>query len=167
MVSFKPLGTPTERTFATEEYEGYAQDSCRIRPNLWPRTMALAGSLTSTPVYEKNGLQVVPNVNLGYYFNRRVESANNGVPFTVPISFILGGKGNNAPGYYKQDWNNFAPTVAVAWASGPWRQLVWTLVWTREQERHSRWISHDLRPHWQSAGSQFRSQQSGRLHLSS
>jgi hypothetical protein len=71
---------------------------------------------TSTPVYERNGLQVVPNVNLPEYFKQRVESAKNGVPFTDPISFILGGKANNAPGYYKQDWNNFAPTVSFAWS---------------------------------------------------
>lgn len=71
---------------------------------------------TSTPVYEKNGVQVVPNVNLTDYFNQRVESARNGVPFTDPISFILGGKVNNGPGYYKQDWNNWAPAVSFAWS---------------------------------------------------
>src|SRR6202008_888188 len=37
-------------------------------------------------------------------------------PFTDPISFILGGKANNAPGYYNQDWNNWAPSVSVAWS---------------------------------------------------
>ena len=31
---------------------------------------------TSTPVYEQNGLQVVPNVNLTDYFNQRVASSN-------------------------------------------------------------------------------------------
>jgi hypothetical protein len=28
----------------------------------------------------------------------------------------LGGKANNASGYYKQDWNNFAPSVSFAWS---------------------------------------------------
>jgi hypothetical protein len=107
------VGTPTDRSFATEEYEGYFQDSWRVRPNLtvnygvrWT---------TSTPVYERNGLQVVPNVNLTDYFNERVASSFNGTPFTDPITFILGGKANNGPGYYKQDWNNWAPSVSVAW----------------------------------------------------
>ncbi len=108
------VGTPTDRSFATEEYEAYAQDSWRMRPNLTVN-YGVRWS-TSTPVYERNGLQVIPNVNLTDYFNRRVESANNGVPFTDPITFILGGKGNDAPGYYKQDWNNFAPNVSVAWS---------------------------------------------------
>jgi len=110
----QPVGTPSIRSFATEEYEVYGQDSWRLRPNLTVN-YGLRWS-TSTPVYERNGVQVVPNVNLTDYFNERKASAFNGVPFTDSISFVLGGKANNAPGYYKQDWNNFAPSVAVAWS---------------------------------------------------
>ena len=110
----QPVGTPSIRSFATQEYEVYGQDSWRMRPNLTVN-YGLRWS-TSTPVYERNGVQVVPNVNLTDYFNERKASAFNGVPFTDSISFVLGGKANNAPGYYKQDWNNFAPAVAVAWS---------------------------------------------------
>jgi hypothetical protein len=110
----QPVGTPTQRAFATEEYEFYLQDSWRMRPN-FTINYGVRWS-TSTPVYEKNGLQVVPNVNLTDYFNQRVASSNSGVPFTDPISFILGGKANDAPGYYKQDWNNFAPSASFAWS---------------------------------------------------
>ena len=108
------VGTPTDRSFATEEYEGYVQDSWRMRPN-FTLNYGIRWS-TSTPVYERNGLQVVPNVNLTDYFNQRVESSFNGVPFTDPITFILGGKANNGPGYYEQDWNNWAPSVSFAWS---------------------------------------------------
>ena len=108
------VGTPTDRAFATEEYEGYFQDSWRMRPN-FTLNYGIRWS-TSTPVYERNGIQVVPNVNLTDYFNQRVASSFNGVPFTDPISFILGGKANNGPGYYNQDWNNWAPSVSVAWS---------------------------------------------------
>ncbi|HET9528462.1 MAG TPA: hypothetical protein VFO99_19960, partial [Pyrinomonadaceae bacterium] len=110
----QPVGTPSNRDFATQEYEGYFQDSWRMRPN-FTLNYGIRWS-TSTPVYEKNGLQVVPNVNLSEYFDQRVASSNAGVPFTDPITFILGGKANNAPGYYKQDWNNWAPSVAFAWS---------------------------------------------------
>jgi hypothetical protein len=110
----QPVGTATDRAFATQEYEGYFQDSWRMRPN-FTFNYGVRWS-TSTPVYERHGLQVVPNVNLTDYFNERRASANNGVPFTDPISFILGGKVNNAPGYYKQDWNNFAPSISFAWS---------------------------------------------------
>src|SRR6185295_2840039 len=108
------VGTPTDRAFATQEYEAYVQDSWRVRPN-FTFNYGVRWS-TSTPVYEKNGLQVVPNVSLTDYFNARRESAFNGVPFTDPITFVLGGKANNAAGYYKQDWNNFAPAVSFAWS---------------------------------------------------
>ena len=108
------VGTPSQRAFATQEYEGYFQDSWRMRPN-FTLNYGVRWS-TSTPVYEKNGLQVVPNVNLTDYFNQRVASSNAGVPFTDPITFILGGKANNGPGYYEQDWNNWAPSVSFAWS---------------------------------------------------
>jgi hypothetical protein len=32
------------------------------------------------------------------------------------ISLDLSGKANDRPGFYKQDWNNFAPAVSVAWS---------------------------------------------------
>ena len=110
----QPAGTPTVRSFATEEYELYWQDSWRLRPN-FTLTYGLRWS-TSTPVYETQGIQVKPTVSLGQYFNTRRESADRGVPFNDPITFELAGKVNNRPGYYKQDWNNFAPSVAVAWS---------------------------------------------------
>ncbi|HEV2915082.1 MAG TPA: carboxypeptidase-like regulatory domain-containing protein [Pyrinomonadaceae bacterium] len=108
------VGTPTERTFATEEYELYFQDSWRVRPNL-TFSYGLRWS-TSTPVYEKNGLQVKPTQSLGQYFRQRVESSEQGVPFNDPVTFDLAGKANNRPGYYKQDWNNFAPSISFAWS---------------------------------------------------
>ena len=108
------VGTPSDRAFATQEYEWYFQDSWRMRPN-FTLNYGVRWS-TSTPVYEKNGLQVVPNVNLTDYFNQRVASANAGVPFTDPITFVLGGKGNNGPNYYDQDWNNWAPSISFAWS---------------------------------------------------
>jgi hypothetical protein len=110
----QPVGTPTDRSFATQEYEAYVQDSWRMRPN-FTFNYGVRWS-TSTPVYEKNGLQVVPNVSLTDYFNQRRASADQGVPFTDPITFVLGGKANNAAGYYKQDWNNFAPSISFAWS---------------------------------------------------
>ncbi len=107
-------GTPTVRSFATEEYELYWQDSWRMKQN-FTLTYGLRWS-TSTPVYERNGIQVKPTVSLGAYFDQRRQSADGGVPFNDPITFDLAGKANNAPGYYEQDWNNFAPSVAFAWS---------------------------------------------------
>ncbi len=112
--TLQSAGTPTVRSFATEEYEFYWQDSWRMKPNL-TLTYGLRWG-TSTPVYERNGVQVKPTVSLSDYFDQRRESAAAGIPFNDPVTFDLAGKANNRPGYYSQDWNNFAPAIAVAWS---------------------------------------------------
>ncbi|HKP72691.1 MAG TPA: carboxypeptidase-like regulatory domain-containing protein [Pyrinomonadaceae bacterium] len=110
----QPVGTPTTRSFATQEYELYLQDSWRWRPN-FTLNYGVRWS-TSTPVYERNGFQVKPTQSLGRYFEQRVASADKGVPFNDPITLDLAGKANNRPGFYEQDWNNFAPSVSFAWS---------------------------------------------------
>jgi hypothetical protein len=109
-----PVGTPTTRTFATEEYEFYGQDSWRIRPNL-TLTAGLRWGY-NTPVYETEGFQVKPTVSLGDYFERRVVGADAGRPVNDPITLDLAGPVYGKPGFYEKDWNNFAPSIAVAWS---------------------------------------------------
>lgn len=106
-------GTPTERTFATEEYDFYVQDIWKVRRNL-TLTLGLRYSL-SRPVYEKYGFQVVPGVPLGDYFELRKDFAELGVPMNDPIQFVRGGPANNGPGFYKMDWKNWQPRLAFAW----------------------------------------------------
>jgi hypothetical protein len=108
-----PEGSSADRTFATEEYELYWQDQWRMRHNL-TFTYGIRWG-TSTPVYEVDGFQTQPTTSLGGYFEQRRASADAGVPFNDPISLDLSGKANGKPGFYKQDWNNFAPVIAVAW----------------------------------------------------
>ena len=109
-----PVGTPTVRSFATEEFEVYWMDSWRVRPDFTLSYGVRWG--TSTPVYERNGVQVKPTVSLGEYFDQRRQSSEAGIPFNDPITFDLAGKANGRPGYYEQDWNNFAPSIAFAWS---------------------------------------------------
>jgi hypothetical protein len=112
--SLNPVGTGITRSFKTEEFDFYAQDTWRMRQNL-TLTYGLRWS-TSTPVYEANGLQVTPTQSLTDFFNNRVRSAERGVAYNDPIKVDLAGKANDRRGYYDQDWNNFAPSIAVAWS---------------------------------------------------
>jgi hypothetical protein len=112
--TLQPAGSPSLRSFATQEYEMYWQDSWRWKPS-FTLTYGVRWS-TSTPVYETHGTQVAPTTSLSDYFRRRVESSDQGVPFNDLITLDKAGKANNRPGYYSQDWNNFAPSVGFAWS---------------------------------------------------
>ncbi len=109
-----PAGTASDRNFATESYGFYAQDSWRVRRNL-TLTLGLRYSL-STPVYEQNGFQVVPNVALGDVLEKRIATAKFGVPTNDLINFVRGGPANNGPGFYPMDKNNWQPRIAAAWS---------------------------------------------------
>jgi hypothetical protein len=69
----------------------------------------------SRPIYEVNGLQTLPTVSLGEYFDRRRAAAEAGQAFNELITVDLAGAANDRPGYYPLDKNNFQPRVAAAW----------------------------------------------------
>ncbi|HEY2973514.1 MAG TPA: TonB-dependent receptor [Pyrinomonadaceae bacterium] len=107
-------GTPTDRTFATEEYEPYVQDIWKFRPNL-TFTLGLRYSL-SHPIYEKNGFEMKSNIPLSDLFDQRVAAAAKGQVVNTSITFDRSGKANGRPPLYDWDKNNFQPRVAVAWS---------------------------------------------------
>lgn len=109
-----PAGAPKQRTFATEEYDVYGQDSWKVKHNL-TLNLGLRYGL-SRPVYETNGFEARPTTSLQSYFDKRVAAAKQGQNFTDPITVVLAGPANNAPGFYSLDTNNFQPRVSVAWS---------------------------------------------------
>jgi hypothetical protein len=108
-----PVGTGVFRNFATEEYEFYSMDTWRVNPDL-TLTLGLRYSL-NRPVYEANGMQVKPNVSLGGYLQKRIESAAKGVPYNETISVDLAGPANNGAPYYEYEKLNFGPRAGFAW----------------------------------------------------
>lgn len=109
-----PAGTPSEREFATEEYDFYFQDFWKARPNL-TFTYGLRYGI-SRPVYETSGYEAKPNITLSEFLRRRAEGAARGVPYNDPITIELSGPKNGKSPLYHWDKNNFQPRLGVAWS---------------------------------------------------
>lgn len=109
-------GTPIQRHFAVDEYEFYAQDAFRLRPN-FTLTVGLRYELLSPP-WEANGLQVEPNVNMGQWFQQRGINMMKGIPSNADpvLKFDLAGPANGKAGYYPYGKKNFAPRLAIAYS---------------------------------------------------
>lgn len=109
-------GAPNLRHFVNHEFEAYVQDSWRAKPNL-TITYGLRWTFLQPP-YEKNGVQVAPTASLKRWFNTRSQTMLAGLPFNQPITFDLSGQANNGNPYWQDDFNNFAPRLAVAYSPG-------------------------------------------------
>ena len=112
--SLLAAGSPTTRDFATQAYDGYVQDSWKVKPNL-TFTLGLRYSL-ERPVYETQGFEVQPTVPLGQYYAQRVAAGLNGQNFVDPIVINRSGPVNGGKPMYNWDKNNFQPRIAVAWS---------------------------------------------------
>jgi Carboxypeptidase regulatory-like domain len=112
-----PFGTSITRSFVSNSPEEYIQDTWKVKPNLTV-TIGLRYSIYGVP-YETNGVEVVPQTSINQYFAQRMAAAAAGIPNSaVPdanITYGLGGPLNNGPGYYKTDWNDWAPRLGIAY----------------------------------------------------
>ena len=110
-------GAPLTRRFGADEYEFYAQDSFRMKPNLTV-TYGLRYSLFSPP-WETNGVEVTPTISLGQWFQQRaakmlVGGASNTDPL---LTFGLSGPANGGKtGLYNWDFHNFSPRLSFAYS---------------------------------------------------
>jgi len=109
-----PSGVPTDRTFATEEYDFYFQDAWRLTRNL-TFNYGLRYSI-SRPVYEKNGFEVKPDISTAEYLKRRIQDSYEGLIYDRPLILDLSGPANNKTPLYNWDKNNLQPRVSIAWS---------------------------------------------------
>jgi hypothetical protein len=110
-----PVGVPQVRDYAENGVEFYVQDTWRVLPRLTV-TAGLRYSVY-TPIWETNGAQVRPTVDVETWWNQRQADMYAGVPSknSPLISFDLAGKANGKESWYAADKNNFAPRLALAY----------------------------------------------------
>jgi len=114
--TFLPQGSPESRHFAENLFEGYFQDSWKIKPNV-TLTLGLRYGY-ETPPWEVNGFQVAPTIDIGQWFRQREIQMNQGIPSDASplLSWGLAGKANHgANSYFKPDYKDFAPRFALAY----------------------------------------------------
>jgi hypothetical protein len=109
-----PGGTVSDRTFRTQEYDVYGQDSWKITPHL-TLTYGLRYTI-SKPIYEKNGFETTTDIPLSDVFQLRREAAARGQNYATPITLVRSGPANNGPPLYSYDKNNFQPRFAFAYS---------------------------------------------------
>jgi carboxypeptidase family protein len=117
--TFLPPGSPEKRNFAENLFEGYFQDSWKVRSNV-TLTYGLRYGY-ETPPWEVNGFQVAPTVDIGQWFKQREINMNMGIPSSASplLSWGLAGKANHgADSWFRPDYKDFSPRVAMAWSPG-------------------------------------------------
>jgi Carboxypeptidase regulatory-like domain len=111
-----PLGSEAIRDYRYYETEAYIQDSWRMRPDL-TMTYGMRYQFYSVP-YETNGLEASSTYDFNAFYDARAANALAGVsgPNSLPLEYYsLGGKANNAPGFYQPDYKDFAPRLSFAY----------------------------------------------------
>lgn len=109
-----PANQGLERTFKTEEYDFYIQDSWKLRRNLTVNLGMRYG--LSMPVSETQGYETVPTTDLSTYLANTVTAMASGMNYREPISIRLAGKANGLDSMYPLDTNNWQPRISVAWS---------------------------------------------------
>jgi hypothetical protein len=113
----KPQASGLSLVYRYYETEVYAGDTWKVTPNL-TISYGLRYQNYTVP-YETHGNESMSNITFDGYFGDRLKQSaaglegNNVLPF---VQYTLGGKANNAPGYYHPDNKNFAPRVAFAYS---------------------------------------------------
>ena len=118
-------GSGASQDFRFYETEIYGGDTWKVTPTL---TLSYGVRwLYYTVPYERHGIQALAlmgnqslsNSTFNYYFDQRLTQSaagQSGLTNVPVISYVLGGKENNAQSYYAPEYHDFAPRVAFAYA---------------------------------------------------
>jgi hypothetical protein len=112
--SLAPQGAFVGHDYKANEFEYYAQDSWRVRPNLTV-TVGLRHTLLQTP-YEVNGQQVQTTTSLHDWFATRAAQAAQGITDQPDLSFAPSGQARGLPAYWQMGKKNLAPRIAIAFS---------------------------------------------------
>jgi hypothetical protein len=120
-----PQGSGSSADYRFYETELYFGDTWKLTPSL-TISYGVRWQNYSVP-YEVHGIESVPNLNFNQFFGARLAQSAAGAsgPGTdcnptpgqgVPcVNYVLGGKANNAKGYFSPQYTNFAPRLAFAY----------------------------------------------------
>ncbi len=129
-----PQGTGSRSHYRYYETELYVGDSWKVTPS-FTLTYGLRWQNYTVP-YEVHGIESVPDTDFKTLFGARLAQSaasvggistdcNSTLGQGVPcVSYVLGGKANNGPGYFDPQNHNFAPRVAFAWSPDANRKTV-------------------------------------------
>ena len=119
------VGTRVARSFRSNEFETYLQDSFKPISNL-TITGGVRWTVQQTP-WETNGQQVQPTINMHNWFATRGAQAALGHSVQPEISFAPAGQFRNAKPFYPMSWKNVAPRLAFAYSpafsDGPFSKI--------------------------------------------
>ncbi|HEY5255195.1 MAG TPA: carboxypeptidase-like regulatory domain-containing protein [Acidobacteriaceae bacterium] len=106
----------TVQEFRYYQTQPYISDTWKVSPSL-TLTFGVSYQYFSVP-YETHGLETVQNQGFDSYFSARQaqSAAGQSGPNAVPLfTYVLGGKANHGPGFYKSHPHEFAPRFAFAY----------------------------------------------------
>jgi hypothetical protein len=112
-----PQGALINRSFSANEFEWYAQDAWRLKPNL-TITFGLRHTLLQTP-WETKGQQVKPTIDTDQWYRQRGNAASIGQIYEQDLQFAPAGKHYSTGSFWSMPKFNFAPRLAVAYAPDP------------------------------------------------
>jgi hypothetical protein len=114
-----PQPSSSNRNWVDYQTQPYISDSWKVSPSLTINA-GLNYQFFTVP-YETQGLETIQTTGFDQYFAAREAQSAAGISgnAAVPlITYVLGGKKNNGPGFYKSNFLDFAPHLGFAYTPG-------------------------------------------------